>query len=166
MRRTRTMWGAGAALALGIGFGSSVVAQDPQPDAPPAQQPAQADPAQADPAQAGAALDVTQIQLGKELENGRPVAEMSSFSRADGRIYCVVHLTNTTGAESSVRVAFERAADGEPIDRAGGVELDVPARPRYRTVARTGTGAPGSYRCVVRDAEGHVLRHAPFQITE
>lgn len=115
---------------------------------------------------AEATVEVTEIILGSQLENGVPAAPTTSFSRSDGSVYCVVRLTNQSGAEGAVRVAFERA-EGEPQTRQGGFRLEYPARPRYRTVARTTTQRdPGSYRCVVRTDEGQVLSHADFTLSE
>lgn len=117
-------------------------------------------------AQEEGTVEVTEILLGSSLENGVPATPTTSFSRADGSIYCVVRLTNPTRQEGTIRVAFERA-EGEPQARAGGFRLAYPARPRYRTVARASTQrAPGRYRCVVRTDEGQVLSHADFTLSE
>lgn len=139
---TRRRWTLVTTLALGLGLTSLAVAQDEAP------------------------LEVTEIILGSELENGVPPSPTTSFSPSDGSVYCVVRLTNRTGEAGSIRVAFERA-EGEPQARRGGVQLEYPARPRYRTVARATTrrGA-GSYRCVVRTEQGEVLSHADFTISE
>lgn len=111
-------------------------------------------------------LEVSEIILGTALENGVPTTPATTFSRADGALYCVVRLVNRTGAEGAIRVAFE-PAEGEPAARQAGQRLEFPARPRYRTVARGSTSrAAGRHRCVVRTDEGAVLSHADFEITE
>jgi hypothetical protein len=117
--------------------------------------------------EAAAGIEVTEILLGSALENGVPTAPQTSFARTDGNVYCVIRLRNGTGAEGTIRAALE-PAEGEPAERANaGLSLDIPARARYRTVARFTTNrAAGSYRCVVRAEDGHVLSHADFTITE
>ncbi|MEM9069086.1 MAG: DUF2914 domain-containing protein [Myxococcota bacterium] len=109
-------------------------------------------------------LEVTEVILSKALENGRPVDPGASFSRRDGRIYCTVRVTNPSRTATTIRVAWERA--GGPASSTG-IELNIPARPRYRTVARTGTGrAAGRYRCVVYDADDRELGAAEYELTE
>ncbi|MFK7987495.1 MAG: hypothetical protein AB8I08_15855 [Sandaracinaceae bacterium] len=111
-------------------------------------------------------LSVREIMLGSQLEAGVPTAQEDSFARNSGAVYCVVRLNNPGAQETAVRIAFERA-EGEPANRPAGHRLTVPARRRYRTLARSGTArAPGSYRCVVRDDEGTVLSSANYTITE
>lgn len=158
---TRRIWATTAITALTLALASLALAQDEE-----GQTEERAAPAPATGAEADASVEVTEISLGSELENGVPVSATTSFSRSDGRIYCVVRLRNGSGQEGAVRVAFERA-EGEPQARAGGFRLDYPARPIYRTVARTSTQRdPGSYRCVVRTDEGQVLSHAEFTLSE
>lgn len=92
----------------------------------------------------------------------------TTFAASDGRLYVVVRVTNTTGAEADIRVSFERA-EGTAADGGGtgGVVLHLPASRRYRTVARTSTSRPaGRYRAVVRTSEGTVLGQVEFEITE
>lgn len=159
----RHSWTISATIALSLGLASFALAQEQQEQQP--QQPAQPQQGQAQQGQPDG-IQVTEILLGSELENGVPTAPKTQFSRADGRVYCVIRLQNSTGEEGSVRVAFERA-EGEPQARSGGFRLEYPARVRYRTVARTSTSrSPGSYRCVVRNEEGQVLSHANFTLTE
>lgn len=137
-------------------------------------------PAAADPQEAGAAreargaqeagevvdgLRVTEITLARALEGGNAVDPATSFSASDGRIFAVIRLENSTGAETEVRVTFERADREVAAGGSGGVTLGVPARPRYRTVARTGTRAAGRYRVVVRSAAGNVLATAEYEVT-
>jgi hypothetical protein len=92
----------------------------------------------------------------------------TTFASSDGRLYVMVRVQNTTGAEADIRVSFERA-DGTAADGAGtgGVVLHIPASRRYRTVARTSTSRPaGRYRAVVRTSEGTVIGQVEFEITE
>lgn len=92
----------------------------------------------------------------------------TTFRRSDGRVYVMVRVTNTTGAEADIRVSFERA-EGTAADGSGtgGVALHLPASRRYRTVARTSTDRPaGRYRAVVRTSDGDVIGQVEFEITE
>jgi hypothetical protein len=80
----------------------------------------------------------------------------------------LIRIENTTGAETDIRVAFERAdrevtATSEPAG--AGVTLHVPAQRRYRTQARTGTVTAGRFRVVVRTAAGSVLGTAEYEVT-
>ncbi len=113
-----------------------------------------------------APVSVTEIVMGTAIEGGVPTSPTTTFSRSDPAIYCMVRIQNRTGAEGSIRIAFERA-EGEPSPGARGREFQFPARSRYRTVSRgTPNRAPGAYRCVVRSSEGAVLSHQDFSITE
>lgn len=135
-------------LALALGLGGFALAQDDAEDS-------------------NAPLEVTEILMGTELESGVPTSPSTSFSRSDGHIYCMVRIRNRTGEAGQLRIAFERAGDGEPEPGARGRQFDYPARSRYRTVSRgTPNRAPGAYRCVVRTDEGAVLSHQDFTITE
>ncbi|MAC29733.1 MAG: hypothetical protein CMN29_31350 [Sandaracinus sp.] len=109
-------------------------------------------------------FEVYELVLSKALEDGRPVDPGTSFSRRDGRIYATIRVRNPERDATTIRVTWERA---EGPASSGGIELDIPARPRYRTVARTGTGrAPGRYKCVVYDAEGRELASREFELIE
>lgn len=108
-------------------------------------------------------LSVSEVQLATQLENGHAVSPTTTFSHADGRIYAVVQVQNPSREETSIRVSIE------PVDgpARSGYELDIPARPRYRTVARMSTNrAPGRYRCVVRTADGRELASVELTVTE
>lgn len=108
-------------------------------------------------------LAVTEIQLATALEGGAAVSPTTSFSRADGRIFAVVRLENPSSEATSVRVALERV-DGPSRS---GVSLEVPARRRYRTVARfSAAQQPGRYRCVVRTEDGRELASVELTVTE
>jgi len=108
-------------------------------------------------------LSVREIELASTLERGRAVSPTTSFTHADGRIYAVVHLENPSREETTIRVSLE-PIEGRP--RAG-VSLDVPARARYRTVARMSAAqAPGRYRIVVRTEDGRELSSVELTVSE
>lgn len=111
-------------------------------------------------------LTLTEITLARGVEAGQAVDPTTTFSAADGRVFVLLRLANSTGAEADIRVSFERA-DREVVasTSAGGVTLHLPARRQTRTVARTGTRAPGRYRVVVRTAAGNVLGSAEYEVT-
>ena len=114
--------------------------------------------------EAASTFEVYELVLSKGLENGQPVDPGTTFSRTDGRIYATIRINNPERVETTIRVAWERA-DSEPTSN--GIELEVPGRRRYRTVARTGTGrSPGSYKCVVYGEDDQVLATAEYQLTE
>jgi hypothetical protein len=110
-----------------------------------------------------AGLTVTEIVMSKNVDGGQPVDPGTSFARSDSRIYATVRVDNPSREATTIRVAFERV--GAPS--AAGLELEIPGRPRYRTLARTGTQRPaGRYRCVVYSADGAELSAVEFDITE
>ena len=115
------------------------------------------------------AITVTEIVTSRAYTAAAGATDpTATFAASDGRVYVVVRVQNTTGAEADIRVSFERA-EGTPADGAGtgGVTLHLPASRRYRTVARTSTSRPaGHYRAVVRTADGHVIGSVEFEITE
>ncbi len=114
-------------------------------------------------AQDSSELTVTEVQLATSLENGVAVAPTTSFSHADGRIFAVIRVQNPSGEAPSIRVSIE------PIDGASrpGFSLEVPARRRYRTVARfTAAQRPGRYRCVVRTEDGRELASVELTVAE
>lgn len=109
-------------------------------------------------------FEVSEIVLSKSLDNGNPVDPTTSFAASDGRVYATIRVNNPERTETSIRVVFQKA--DAPSRASGGVELEIPARPRYRTVARTGTArAPGRYRCVVFSSDGTELKSIEFDIT-
>lgn len=112
----------------------------------------------------GGELSVTEIQLATQLENGQAVSPTTTFSRSAGQIYAVVRVQNPSGEATTIRVAIEPV--GGPA--ASGYNLEIPARPRYRTVARVSTSnrAPGRYRCVVRTEDGRELSSVELTISE
>lgn len=114
-------------------------------------------------AQDTAELSVSEVQLATALENGVAVSPVTTFARADGRIYAVIRVQNPSAAATSIRVSLE------PVDGASrpGFSLDVPARRRYRTVARFSSAQrPGRYRCVVRTEDGRELASVELTVTE
>lgn len=111
-------------------------------------------------------LSVTEMTLARGYADGAAVDPTTTFSRSDGRVWVVIRLANESGAESEIRVTFERA-DAEAGSGGGGVTLSVPARRSTRTVARTGTARPaGRYRVVVRTPDGTIISQQEFSITE
>lgn len=113
-------------------------------------------------------LRVTEITIAPSIEGGQAVDPRTTFRTTDGRVMVLIRLENSTGAETDIRVSFERAdrevASGEGAG-AGGLTLHVPAQRRYRTQARTGTRAAGRFRVVVRTAAGNVLATAEYEVT-
>lgn len=108
-------------------------------------------------------LAITEVVLGTSLENGLVTNPQTSFSRTAGRIFAVIRLTNPARTATRIRVAIERV-DGT---RQNGLSLDIPAQPRYRTVARFGAShPPGRYRVVVRTDSGTELQSVELTITE
>lgn len=92
----------------------------------------------------------------------------TSFAHDSGNVVVVIRLTNPSGTEQDVHVAFERA-EGEATARAEppGMALHIPASRRYRTVARGTTNRPpGAYRAVVRSDAGEVIGSVDFTVTE
>ena len=107
-------------------------------------------------------LSVASVTMGNALENGRPVEPKTTFAQSEGRLYVVVQLQNPAAAETQVRIMIRQAGGSGH----GGVTLDIPARRRYRTLARfTTRQAPGSYEAVVMNAEGEVISTTAFTIT-
>ena len=108
-------------------------------------------------------IEIREVQLGTQLEDGLVSEPQTEFSRTDGRIYAVIRLNNPSREAGSIRVALEPA--GGPERR--GFALDIPARPRYRTVARFGAAhPPGQYRIVIRTEDGTELESVALTITE
>lgn len=117
-------------------------------------------------AQAAGRLTVSEVVIARDIADHEPVEAGTSFSRGSGPLVCFIRAENRTGAEAALLVSWESAAN--PVGAArGGTRLTVPARPRYRTYARTAVARPaGSYRCVVRDEDGDVLGSAEFSLTD
>ncbi len=107
---------------------------------------------------------INKIVLAKGIDEGQPIEPGKTFSRADGMMFAFIYVENPAREETVVHVSWE-LADG-PHWR--GFPLSIPAKFRYRTVARTWTAPrePGIYKCVVSDETGTVLDEAEFQITE
>ena len=113
-------------------------------------------------------LRVTEITVARSIEGGQAIDPTSTFASTDGRVMVLIRVENSTGAETDIRVSFERAdrelVSGESAAGAG-VALHVPAQRRYRTQARTGTRGAGRWRVVVRTASGNVLATAEYEVT-
>lgn len=137
-----------AAVMFALVSGSTAaLAQDP-----PAPTPAPA---------RGGALAVTEIIISKTNDTTAPV---TTISRADGRFFVTIRLSNPARTEASIKVSIERPG---AAPSAGARELAVPAQARYRTVARFPARRPaGHYRIVVRDAAGAELSALEFDVTE
>lgn len=109
------------------------------------------------------ALSVSRVVLSKGFADGAPVEETNSFARTDGRIYVRIHLDNPSRVAGQIRVHIVNS-EGRG---GGGVTLDVPARPRYRSLARFGTGrSAGSYNVVIENEAGEQISSTPLTITE
>lgn len=109
-------------------------------------------------------LRVTELTIASSIEAGQAIDPRTTFRTSDGRVMVLIRVENHTGAETDIRVSFERA-DREIVSGTGGLALHIPARPRYRTVARTGTRAPGRFRVVVRTSAGNVLASAEYEVS-
>lgn len=116
-----------------------------------------------DEAEAPDGLSVTELQIGTALERGVVSEPLTSISRSAGRIYAVVRVQNPAREATNIRVAIERVGGSA----ARGFSLDIPARRRYRTVARFPSTRPaGQYRVVVRTEDGRELSSTELTITE
>ena len=112
-------------------------------------------------------LEITEMVIATGLTAGVPTAPVESVSRRTDTVYCFLRLRNRARAETSIRVAFERA-EGEPTNQVRGAELAIPARPRWRTFARVRAWGlrAGPYRCVARGADGTVLHQQAFSVAD
>lgn len=107
-------------------------------------------------------LSVSELQLSNQLQEGVAVEPTTTFSRQGGNIYAVVRVQNPSRAATRIVVSLV-PVDGEAR---GGTTLEVPARPRYRTVARfSAARTPGRYRCVVRTEDGRELSSVEITIS-
>ena len=108
-------------------------------------------------------LSVREVALSTAVENGQPVNPKTSFGRSEGRLYVTVHMLNPARTEAEVTVLLRQAGGA---NRAR-ISLNIPARPRYRTLARFSTNqAPGSYEAVVLGPDGSELNVTTLTITE
>lgn len=146
VRPARIGFGGAVALALAVALGPSAASAQDEGD-----------------------ITVTEVVTSRAYTAADGATDpTTTFAASDGRLYVMVRVTNTTGAEADIRVSFERA-EGTAADGAGtgGVVLHLPATRRYRTVARTSTSRPaGRWRAVVRTSEGTVIGQVEFEITE
>ncbi|MCB9595394.1 MAG: hypothetical protein H6719_21925 [Sandaracinaceae bacterium] len=108
-------------------------------------------------------INIREVQVGTALEGGLVASPTTSISRTAGRIFAVIRLDNPSRAAGTIQVSLEPV--GGP--QRGGFTLDIPARPRYRTVARFGAShPPGQYRIVIRNEAGAELESVTITITE
>jgi len=115
-------------------------------------------------AQSARKVVVTEVVVATSVEDHEPVGTATSFSSGTP-LMCFIRAQNRTGADATIRVTWE-AGEGAAQRARGGVSLTVPARPTFRTYARSAsTRAAGSYRCVVRAEDGEVLGSAAFTIS-
>ncbi len=111
-------------------------------------------------------LNITEVYMATRANRNVDEVRTTTFERNSGWIFCFIRMENPSGGGNEILVSFE-PDEGEPGPAVRGIRLRVPARYRYRSVARTGSTMPaGNHRCVVRDREGAVLSHTPFQVTE
>lgn len=110
-----------------------------------------------------AGLQLTDMVLARDVEDGQVVGPSTAFSQDEGAIYLMLRIRNLEREATKVRVSFEPI---ESLPRPG-IALDVPARHRWRTVARTTSRRPaGRYRAVVRTEQGELLGDVEFVVTE
>ena len=108
-------------------------------------------------------LSVSETQLGTSLASGVVETPATTFSRSDGRLYAVIRVENPAAEATEIRVSLE------PVDGAArpGFTLQIPARRRYRTVARFSTAQrAGRYKVVVRSSDGTELSSTELTISE
>ena len=108
-------------------------------------------------------ITVAEVVIATGVEDHEPVGTATSFPSGTP-LFCFIRAQNRTGAEGTISVSWESAE--APVGRArGGTSLTVPARPTFRTYARSVVErAAGSYRCVVRGSDGRVLGSADFSV--
>lgn len=108
-------------------------------------------------------ITVAEVVIATGVEDHEPVGVGTTFP-AGTPLYCFIRAQNRTGAEGTITVSWETTEN--PVGRArGGTSLTIPARPTFRTYARTAVERPaGSYRCVVRGDQGRVLGSADFTV--
>lgn len=122
--------------------------------------------AQDAPHPAAAGVTATEVHVGTGVTNHAIDGEATSFSKATThRVFVLVKLANTTGAEGTVTVSVERPGQ---TAHGGGVSLQYPATRRHTTYARIPitNRAAGHYRAVVRDTTGAELGAAEFDVTD
>ncbi len=108
-------------------------------------------------------LTIREVQVGTALTDGLVASPTTTIPRTAGRIFAVIRLDNPSREATTIQVSLERT--GGPAS--GGFTLDIPAQPRYRTVARFGSNHPaGEYRIVIRSADGAELQSVTITITE
>jgi hypothetical protein len=113
---------------------------------------------------ASARLSLNRLVVSTGVEGREPVGAGTTFDADESdRIYAFVDVSNPTRGASEIVVTFE-PPDGSGAR--GNVTLDVGASPRWRTWAYTrGARVPGTWRAVVRTADGRELGEEKFEIT-
>lgn len=111
----------------------------------------------------GQVLTLKRIQLAEAVKDREPVDPEETFSIASvQKLYAFLELSNASDEEQKVVVTFVPPQGG-----ATKVTLDVGAQKRWRTWAlRKSIHAPGTWRVIVRDTEGHELGSRSFEVTE
>ena len=106
-------------------------------------------------------ITITEVQVGTAVTGGTIASPTTTIARDAGRIFAVIRLNNPSREAGELNVTLE-SAEGR---RRGGLDLSIPAQPRYRTVARFGSNhPPGEYRIVIRHGE-RVLETVTITIT-
>ena len=122
--------------------------------------------AQDAPHAAATGVTASEVHVGTGVTNHAIDGEAASFSKATThRVFVLVKLANSTGAEGTVTIGVERPGQ---TAHGGGVSLQYPAARRYTTYARIPitNRAAGHYRAVVRDSAGAELGAAEFDVTD
>ena len=107
---------------------------------------------------------LTRLFLTADVFGREPGEEQRVYAKGvEERAYCYFELANPAAEATTLTLGWENEA-GE--SRREPTEITVPAQRRfvhyrYTTLA---SRRPGSYRCVVRDAEGEELGNAPFRL--
>jgi hypothetical protein len=111
-----------------------------------------------------AGVELKRVVFAQGVKDREPVNEGTSFSRADtDKVWVFLELANHNDATLALDVRWE-PVDGGTSARS--VSLSVPKAKRWRTQAFTSTDKkPGTYRCVIRTADGTVLVSRTVEIT-
>lgn len=107
-------------------------------------------------------LELTELTVCRGVENGQAVDPSDTFAVAGENIYALVRVNNPERRDTNVFVSFVK----EGRDSVRGRQLAIAPRARVRTVARTSSGylGAGSYKVIVRDADGTVIGERTFTI--
>lgn len=107
-------------------------------------------------------LELTELTVCRGVEDGQAVDPTDSFTTNRESIYALVRVKNPERADTHLYVSFVK----EGREGVRGRQLAIAGRPRVRTVARTSSSylGAGSYKVIVRDADGTVLGERPFTV--